>query len=55
VLLLGSRPAEARQATQEALAVAERKGDRASSSLARDLLGGLRPDAAGPHPAGRGT
>ena len=55
VLLLGSRPAEARRAAQEALAVAERKGDRASSSLARDLLGGLRPDAAGPHPAGRGT
>jgi class 3 adenylate cyclase/tetratricopeptide (TPR) repeat protein len=41
VLLLGNRPAEARQAAQNALAVAERKGDLASSSLARALLGNL--------------
>jgi tetratricopeptide (TPR) repeat protein len=41
VLLLGRRPAEARQAAQDALAVAERKGDLASSSLARALLGEL--------------
>ena len=39
VLLLGNRPAEARQAAQDALAVAERKGDLASSSRARALLG----------------
>jgi class 3 adenylate cyclase/tetratricopeptide (TPR) repeat protein len=41
VLLLGDRPAEARQAAQDALAVAGRKGDLASSSLARALLGEL--------------
>jgi class 3 adenylate cyclase/tetratricopeptide (TPR) repeat protein len=41
-VLLGSRPAEARQAAQGALAVAEGKGDLASSSLARALLGDLR-------------
>ncbi|HEX8930489.1 MAG TPA: AAA family ATPase, partial [Actinomycetota bacterium] len=41
VLLLGSRPAEARQAAQDALAVAERKGDLASSSRARALLSEL--------------
>ena len=54
VLLLGSRPAEARQAAQDALAVAERKGDLASSSLARALLGELRSTAPGPHPAAPG-
>jgi class 3 adenylate cyclase/tetratricopeptide (TPR) repeat protein len=43
VLLLGGRPAEARQAAQDALAVAEGKGDLASSSLARALLGELGP------------
>jgi class 3 adenylate cyclase/tetratricopeptide (TPR) repeat protein len=41
VLHLGNRPAEARQAATDALAVAERKGDLASSSLARSLLGEL--------------
>jgi hypothetical protein len=41
VLLLGGRPAEAREAARDALAVAERKGDLASSSLARALLGEL--------------
>ena len=50
VLLLGNRPAEARQAAQDALAVAERKGDLASSSRARALLGELRSAAQGPHP-----
>jgi class 3 adenylate cyclase/tetratricopeptide (TPR) repeat protein len=50
VLLLGNRPAEARQAAQDALAVAERKGDLASSSRARALLGELRSAAPGPHP-----
>jgi tetratricopeptide (TPR) repeat protein len=54
VLLLGSRPAEARQAAQDALAVAERKGDLASSSLARALLGELRSAAPGPQPAAPG-
>src|SRR5512132_768055 len=49
VLLLGSRPAEARQAAQDALAVAERKGDLASSSLARALLGELGSTAPGRH------
>ena len=50
VLLLGRRPAEARQAAQEALAVAEGKGDLASSSLAHALLGELRSAAPDPHP-----
>jgi class 3 adenylate cyclase/tetratricopeptide (TPR) repeat protein len=50
VLLLGNRPAEARQAAQDALAVAERKGDLASSSLARALLGELRSAAPSPPP-----
>ena len=50
VLLLGGRPAEARQAAQDALAVAERKGDLASASLARALLGELGSAAPGPHP-----
>jgi class 3 adenylate cyclase/tetratricopeptide (TPR) repeat protein len=54
VLLLGSRPAEARQAAQDALAVAERKGDLASSSLARALLGELRSAAPGPRPPAPG-
>jgi hypothetical protein len=54
VLLLGSRPAEARQAAQDALAVAERKGDLASSSLARTLLGELRSAVPGQHPAAPG-
>jgi hypothetical protein len=53
-VLLGSRPAEARQAALDALAVAERKGDLASSSLARALLGELRSAAPGPHPAAPG-
>jgi class 3 adenylate cyclase/tetratricopeptide (TPR) repeat protein len=50
VLLLGNRPAEARQAAQDALAVAEGKGDLASSSRARALLGELGSAAPGPHP-----
>jgi class 3 adenylate cyclase/tetratricopeptide (TPR) repeat protein len=54
VLLLGSRPAEARQASQDALAVAERKGDLASSSRARALLGELRSVAPGPPPPAPG-
>ena len=49
-VLLLSRPAEARKAAQDALAVAERKGDLASSSLARALLGELRSAAPDPHP-----
>jgi hypothetical protein len=43
VLLLGSRPAEARQAARDALAVAGRKGDLASARAAHALLGELRP------------
>jgi hypothetical protein len=54
VLLLGSRPAEARQAAQDALAVAERKGDLASSSRARALLGELRSGASDQHPPAPG-
>jgi len=53
VLRLASRPAEAQQAARDALAVAERKGDLASSSLARALLGDLRSAAQGPHPTAR--
>jgi hypothetical protein len=53
VLGLGSRPAEAQQAARDALAVAERKGDIASSSLARALLGQLGGAGPGPHPAAR--
>jgi tetratricopeptide (TPR) repeat protein len=54
VLLLGSRPAEARQAAQDALAVAERKGDLVSSSRARALLGELRSAAPGQPPPAPG-
>jgi class 3 adenylate cyclase/tetratricopeptide (TPR) repeat protein len=43
VLRLRSRPAEARQAARDALAVAGRKGDLASSRAAHALLGELRP------------
>lgn len=43
VLRLRSRPAEARQAARDALAVAGRKGDLASSRAAHALLGDLRP------------
>jgi hypothetical protein len=50
VLVVGSRPAEARQAAEDALAVAERKGDLASSSRARALLGDLRSAAPDPPP-----
>jgi len=53
VLRLGDRPAEAQEAARDALAVAERKGDLASSSLARGLLGELRHDTAGRHPPPR--
>ena len=53
VLRLASRPAEAQQAARDALAVAGRKGDLASSSLARALLGDLRSAAQGPHPTAR--
>jgi class 3 adenylate cyclase/tetratricopeptide (TPR) repeat protein len=42
VLRLGSRPAAAVQPAREALAVAERKGDLASSRAAHALLGDLR-------------
>jgi class 3 adenylate cyclase/tetratricopeptide (TPR) repeat protein len=43
VLRLRSRPVEARQAARDALAVAGRKGDLASSRAAHALLGDLRP------------
>jgi hypothetical protein len=43
VLRLGSRPAEARQAARDALAVAGRKGDLAAARAAHALLGELRP------------
>jgi class 3 adenylate cyclase len=52
---LGSRPAAARDAAREALAVAGRKGDLASASLARALLGELRGAGPGSHPASRTT
>lgn len=51
VLRLGSRPVEAQRAARDALAVAGRKGDLASASQARALLGEVRAAAPGPHPA----
>jgi hypothetical protein len=51
---LASRPVEARQAALDALAVAERKGDLASSSLARTLLGELGTAGQDPHQPAQG-